>query len=222
MTLGIVPTRPETGYGYIQAEEQRNAGPYQVKRFVEKPDLDQGHGIPRDRQFLLEQRDVHVAGRHHSRQVHGVHARTLRRLVLARLTFSADVWELEDLKPQIDGMYPDINGESIDFGIMEKADDVVLIPADFGWSDVGSWSALPEVMNPDEAGNVAINVRESLSFDSGGCLVYGGGKLTAFIGVKDLIVVDTSDALLVCNRDRAQDVKRVVEELTKRGLAEYL
>ena len=123
---------------------------------------------------------------------------------------------------QIESIYPGIAGESIDFGVMEKADNVVVVPAEFGWSDVGSWSALPVVMEPDKAGNVAINVEEKLALDAEGCLVYGGGKLTALIGVKDLIVVDTPDALLVCHRDRAQDVKKIVEELETRGLAEYL
>jgi mannose-1-phosphate guanylyltransferase len=98
----------------------------------------------------------------------------------------------------------------------------MVIPADFGWSDVGSWSALPEVIVPDQAGNVAIDVREELLLDSGGCLIHGGGKLVALIGVTDLIVVDTPDSLLVCHRGRAQDVKKIVEELEKRGLGEYL
>lgn len=221
VTMGVVPSRPETGYGYIEAEmELRGAGPYPVKRFVEKPDLaravefiDAGNFYWNSGMFawradvILDRLMAHMPE---------------LAAVLARLTFSEDVWELEDLKPQIEAIYGEIDGESIDFGVMEKADNVVVIPADFGWSDVGSWSALPEVMAPDQAGNVAINVRQDLALDAGDCLVYGGGKLTALIGVRELIVVDTPDALLVCHRDRAQDVKKVVEELEKRGLAEYL
>lgn len=221
VTMGIVPSRPETGYGYIEAEtELRGAGPYPVRRFVEKPNLakaveflDAGNFYWNSGMFVWRA-DV-----------------ILDKIValmpelsaaLARLIFSEDIWELTDLKPQIEGIYREIAGESIDFGVMEKADNVVVVPADFGWSDVGSWSALPEVMEPDQAGNVAISVRQELALDAADCLVYGGGKLTALIGVKELIVVDTPDALLVCHRDRAQDVKRIVEELEKRGLAEYL
>lgn len=221
VTMGIVPSRPETGYGYIEADmELRGEGPYPVRRFVEKPNLTRAVEFVNAGNFywnsgmFIWRADVILD--------------KLMALMpelsssLARLTFSEDIWELDDLGPQIEGIYQEIRGESIDFGVMEKADNVVVIPADFGWSDVGSWSALPEVMEPDGAGNVAINVHEDMALDAEGCLVYGGGKVTALIGVKDLIVVDTPDALLVCHRDRAQEVKRVVEELEKRGLAEYL
>ena len=218
-TMGIVPTRPETGYGYIEAE-LRDAGPYPVKRFVEKPDLAKAEEFCAAGTFywnsgmFMWRADV-----------------ILDRLMafmpqlskaLARLAFTDEIWELEDLKPQIEAIYEDIAAESIDFGVMEKADNVVLLPARFGWSDVGSWSALPEVMEADCAGNVAIGVGEELFLDAADCLVYGGGKVAALIGVTDLIVVDTPDALLVCHRDRAQDVKRIVEELEKRGRTEYL
>jgi mannose-1-phosphate guanylyltransferase len=221
VTMGIVPSRPETGYGYIEAEtELRGAGPYPVRRFVEKPNLTKAVEFINAGNFywnsgmFMWRADVILDKM--------MAFMPELSAALARLTFSNDIWELEDLKPQIDTIYQEISGESIDFGVMEKADNVVVIPAVFGWSDVGSWSALPEVMAPDQAGNVAISVREELALDARECLVYGGGKLTALIGVKDLIVVDTPDALLVCHRDRAQDVKKIVEELEKRGLAEYL
>ncbi|MCM2357348.1 MAG: sugar phosphate nucleotidyltransferase [Geobacteraceae bacterium] len=221
VTMGIVPARPETGFGYIEAEmEERGAGPYPVRRFVEKPNLakaveflDAGNFYWNSGMFIWRADVILDNLLAHMPELSAV---------LARLTFSDDVWELGDLQPQIEGIYRDIRGESIDFGVMERADNVVVIPADFGWSDVGSWSALPEVMEPDQAGNVAIGVREELALDAGNCLVYGGGKVAALIGVQDLIVVDTPDALLVCHRDRAQDVKRIVEELEKRGLSEYL
>jgi mannose-1-phosphate guanylyltransferase len=112
--------------------------------------------------------------------------------------------------------------ESIDYGVMEKADNVVVIPARFGWSDVGSWSAIPEVVEADSLGNVIIGTNNSISLDSGGCLVSGGGRLVALVGVSDMIVIGSDDALLVCAKERAQDVRQVVEELEKRGLKEYL
>jgi mannose-1-phosphate guanylyltransferase len=221
VTMGIVPSRPETGYGYIEAEmELRSRGPYPVKRFVEKPNLTRAVEFINAGNFywnsgmFIWRADVILDNL--------MAFMPELSAALARLSFSEDVWELDDLNLQIESIYQDIAGESIDFGVMEKADNVVVVPAEFGWSDVGSWGALPEVLEPDPAGNVTINVMEKLAMDAEGCLVYGGGKLTALIGVKDLIVVDTPDALLVCHRDRAQDVKKIVEELEKRGLAEYL
>ncbi|HEY6838433.1 MAG TPA: mannose-1-phosphate guanylyltransferase [Geobacteraceae bacterium] len=221
VTLGICPVRPETGYGYIEAEEEwRGAGPYPVKRFVEKPPLEKaveflaaGNFYWNSGMFLwradviLDQILAHLPELAAS---------------LASLTFSSDIWEPEDLQPQIDTIYRGIKGESIDFGVMEKADNVMVIPADFGWSDVGSWSALPEVLEGDDAGNVVMAAHDQVAIDAAGCLVHGGGKLVALVGVRDLVVVETGDALLVCHRERAQEVKQVVGELERRGLKEYL
>ena len=221
VTMGIEPTRPETGYGYIEADKElRGAGPYPVRRFVEKPALGKALEFIEAGNFYWNsgifcwRTDVILDSiMSFMPELSGG---------LARLEFSEDIWDLGDLKPQIEDMYRELRGESIDFGIMEKADNVLVVPADFGWSDVGSWSALPEVIPPDQAGNVAIGIREAVALDAGGCLVCGGGKLVALIGVRDLVVVDTPDALLVCNRERAQDVKKIVEQLEKRGLTEYL
>ena len=221
VSLGICPVRPETGYGYIEAESVTSgATVFPVRRFVEKPSLDKALEFMAAGNFywnsgmfvwradvILDQILAHMpelsAG-------------------LARLTFSPDIWDPEDLQPQIDAMYRVIRGESIDFGVMEKADNVVVIPADFGWSDVGSWSALPEVLPADPDGNVIIDACDTITLDAEGCLVHGGGRLVALVGVKDLVVVATGDALLVCARDRAQDVKKVVEELDRRGYQEFL
>jgi mannose-1-phosphate guanylyltransferase len=220
VTLGITPTRPETGYGYIEAQENRGAAAAKVVRFVEKPALE------RAMEFLATGRFYWNSGMF----VWGACAildqigRFMPELssALARLTFEYDLWELSDLKPQITEIYAGIKGESIDFGVMEKAEDVQVIPASFGWSDVGSWSALPEVMESDQDDHVVINAQGSISVGSKGCLAYGAGKMVAFVGVEDLIVVDTPDALLVCAKSAAQDVKKVVEELDRRGLTEYL
>jgi mannose-1-phosphate guanylyltransferase len=221
VTMGIMPARPETGYGYIEAEtDLRGAGPYPVRRFVEKPDLEKALEFLNAGSFFwnsgmfIWRADVILD------QIASLMPALSGNL--ARFTFTDDIWEPADLKPQIDAVYPDIAAESIDFGVMEKADNVMVVPADFGWSDVGSWSALPEVLEPDEAGNVMIAAENGLALDTSDCLVYGGGKLTALLGVRDLIVVDTPDALLVCHRERAQDVKRIVETLDKKGLTEYL
>jgi mannose-1-phosphate guanylyltransferase len=221
VTLGITPTRPETGYGYIEADETlRGEGPYPVQRFVEKPTmakalefLESGNFYWNSGMFIWQGCTIldEIAS----------HMPALTS-ALARLQFSADIWELADLQPQINAIYGEINGESIDFGVMEKADNVQVIPADFGWSDVGSWSAIPEVVDGDAAGHVVINARDVISIDAADCLVYGDDRLVALVGVRDLIVVNTADAVLVCSKERAQDVKKVVEELERRGMTEYL
>jgi mannose-1-phosphate guanylyltransferase len=105
---------------------------------------------------------------------------------------------------------------------MESASEVKVIPACFGWSDVGSWNALPEVIEPDSSGNVAINTNGLIAIDSFSSLIYGNGKLVALIGAENLIVVDTPDALLVCRQERAQEVKRVVEQLQQTSRTELL
>lgn len=221
VTLGITPTRPETGYGYIEADaELRGSGPYPVRRFVEKPSRDKALKFLAAGNFywnsgmfvwradvILDQILAHMP--------------TLAAR-LAELTFTADVWAPEDLKPQIARLYQEVAPESIDFGVMEKADNVMVIPTNFGWSDVGSWNALPEVIPGDDDGNLAINTRQLVTIDATGCLVYGSDKVAALIGVRDLVVVDCPDALLVCPKGRAQDVKKIVEELERQGRKDYL
>uniref|UniRef100_C6E1Q1 mannose-1-phosphate guanylyltransferase n=1 Tax=Geobacter sp. (strain M21) TaxID=443144 RepID=C6E1Q1_GEOSM len=220
VTLGIAPTRPETGYGYIEAAAAGGSGAVDVQRFVEKPNLE------RALEFLATGRFYWNSGMF----VWGA-CTILDRIAdhmpelsnaLAKLSFDSDVWELADLKPQIAEIYGSIKGESIDFGVMEKAESVQVIPASFGWSDVGSWSALPEVMEAGEDGHVVIAAQGSVSVGSNECLAYGNGKMVALVGVRDLIVVDTPDALLVCAKSAAQDVKKVVEELERRGKTELL
>ncbi|KAF0215242.1 MAG: mannose-1-phosphate [Geobacteraceae bacterium] len=221
ITLGITPDRPETGYGYIEAEMAlRGDGPYPVTRFVEKPFFEKalefltaGNFFWNSGMFVWQVPVILNGIKAHMPELHGS---------LMKLDFSADVWELADLKPQIAAIYGEIKGESIDYGVMEKAKNVEVIPADFGWSDVGSWRALPEVIAPDGAGNVLIDAGEAVNIDSRGCLAYGGGKLVALVGVENLIIVNTGDALMVCAEERAQEVKKVVEELERKGLQEYL
>jgi mannose-1-phosphate guanylyltransferase len=222
VTMGIEPNRPETGYGYIEADTalRGSAGPFPVKRFVEKPSLEKAFAFLDSGNFFWNS-GIFIW------KVDVILDNILAFMpelagALAGLTFTEDIWELEDFNLQIEAIYKEIKGESIDYGVMEKAENVVVIPAKFGWSDVGSWSALPEVIEADSNGNVIIKAKHEISIDSGGCLVYGCDKIVALVGAKEMIVVDTDDALLVCAKKRAQDVKRVVEELEKRGLTEYL
>jgi mannose-1-phosphate guanylyltransferase len=216
VTLGIMPTRPETGYGYIEADtDLRGVGPFPVKRFVEKPPLeesvrylDAGNFFWNSGMFVWRTDTIlaEIA----------VYMPALARS-LSSISFSGDVWELSDLDSQIETAYHGAESVSIDYGIMEKSDRVQVVPAEMGWSDVGSWSALPEVVAPDDAGTVCINANGHVAIDSSDCLIYSDNRVVATVGVHGLVVVSTPDALLICDRERAQDVKKVVEELAKSG-----
>ncbi len=222
VTVGIEPTRPETGYGYIEADMalRGSTGPFPVRRFVEKPPLEKAVAYLDAGNFywnsgiFLWRVDVILDN------ILAFMPDLAR--ALAGLTFADDIWELEDFAQQIEAIYREVKAESIDYGVMEKADNVVVIPARFGWSDVGSWNALPEVLESDGSGNVFLGAKHTVSIDSNDSMVYGGGKVVALVGVQGMVVVNTDDALLVCSKARAQDVKRVVEELAKKDLDEYL
>ncbi|MBT1071743.1 mannose-1-phosphate guanylyltransferase [Pelotalea chapellei] len=216
MTLGIMPSRPETGYGYIEAEmELRGEGPFPVKRFVEKPPLEQalyyleaGNYFWNSGMFIWRADMILEEINQYMPQLSAA---------LKTISFSEDVWELSDLEGQIEKVYDSVDSVSIDYGIMERSTNVQVMPVEMGWSDVGSWSALPEVVAPDAEGTVCINAAGNIALDSSDCLIYSDGRMVATIGVHNLIVVSTPDALLVCDRERAQDVKKIVEELSHSG-----
>ncbi len=216
VTLGIMPSRPETGYGYIEAEmELRGSGPFPVRRFVEKPPLEEAVRYLDAKNYFwnsgmfIWRADVIMA------EI-AVHLPDLAKS-LSKITSTGDVWELSNLDGQIENVYGSVASVSIDFGVMEKSSRVQVIPVEMGWSDVGSWSSLPEVIEADDAGTVCINAQEHVALDSTGCLIYVDAKVVATVGVNNLIIVSTPDALLICDRERAQDVKKVVEELGRRG-----
>lgn len=221
VTLGIVPTRPETGYGYIEVDMAlRGDGPFPVVRFVEKPPLEQALRYLEARTFfwnsgmfvwrtdvILEELATYMPELAHA---------------LENLSFGDEVWDVADLYPQITAIYQQVAAQSIDYGVMERSQRVQLVPADIGWSDVGSWSALPEVLEADQNRNVVTSCVAHIAVDSSGCIVSGHGGLVATVGVHDLVVVSSGDALLVCPKERAQDVRMVVEALKEQGLDRYL
>jgi len=221
VTLGIMPSRPETGYGYIEADmDLRGAGPFPVRRFVEKPPLAEAiRYLDAGNYFWNSGMFIWRAG-----VIQSEIATHLPELAqsLASISFTGDVWELSDLEGQIERVYDKVGSVSIDYGVMEKSSRVQVIPVEMGWSDVGSWSSLPEVVEPDAAGTVCVNAQGHVALDSQGCLIYVDAKVVATVGVVNLIVVSTPDALLICNRDRAQDVKKVVETLTAQGCTTVL
>jgi mannose-1-phosphate guanylyltransferase len=216
VTIGVQPTRPETGYGYIEVGAELAAGVSRVSRFVEKPDLARAQQFLQDGRFLWNsgmfffRADAVLA--EFERQLPDVYAFTRGyREALAQGEASA----------YVQARYAGLTSVSVDHGIMERASDIRVVPGSFGWFDIGSWTTAYELADKDAAGNAVIG--EASLINAEGCYVRGrANKLVALIGVQDLVVVDTDDALLIMPRERAQDVRRVVDDLAARGQKKYL
>jgi len=221
VTLGILPVKPETGYGYIEADKAgEKEGTLPVRRFVEKPSrekalefMESGNFYWNSGMFVWRADVILDRIRSHMPDLSAG---------LSVLDVPPCMKQLSAMKERVADLYSRIEAQSIDYGVMEKAEGVVVIPSSFGWSDVGSWSALPELLEGDEDGNVVIDASRVVSLDARNCLIQGNDRLVALLGVRDLIVVDSGDALLICPAERAQEVKKVVAELEKLGLKEYL
>jgi len=218
VTLGITPTRPETGYGYIEASGEElklnGAKAFRVASFHEKPSqekalqyLDRGCFYWNSGMFIFQARAILAW------------MRKLTPDLASDLEALAEKLDQTDFEAAIAEIYPNLPSISIDYGIMEKAADILVLPADIGWSDIGSWTVAAEHW-PYIEGNMAQG--ECLFIESEGCVVYSPQKLVTLIGVKDLIVVETEDALLVCPKDRDQQIKDAVETLKRRGRHELL
>ncbi|MFZ2948610.1 MAG: mannose-1-phosphate guanylyltransferase, partial [Desulfuromonadaceae bacterium] len=229
VTLGIQPSRPETGYGYIEAamdaaneghEQGYGQGPFPVRRFVEKPPLAEALRYLEEGNFFwnsgmfIWRADTILAEM-------GTFMPTLYEKLVPLMQNGA-AWEHAGLKERIATLYQDIESVSIDYGVMEKSSRVQMVPVEMGWSDVGSWSALPEVVESDRDGTVCINAAGHVAVDSSDCLIYADGRMVATVGVHNVVIVSTPDAILVCHRERCQDVKKVVEQLGAAGLTAYL
>jgi mannose-1-phosphate guanylyltransferase len=219
VTFGIPPTYAATGYGYIQisrrqAQTFRGERFFPVRRFKEKPGLEQA------REFVADGRHFWNSGMFIWRA--DVFGRKLERYAPEFYPY----WEriLRGLEQKDDravrAVFKEIPALSIDYALMERAEGILMNRGDFGWSDVGSWSSLAEIWTKDKASNALHG--DSLIIDSSGCLLYNPGKLTALVGLEDVIIVDTKDALLVCRRDQDQRVKDIIEELKKKNARKYL
>jgi mannose-1-phosphate guanylyltransferase len=210
-TIGARPTRPETGYGYLRIGELVADGAHRVRAFVEKPTREQALQYLQDGGYLWNCGMFFFRAEAILREI-SLHLPELHAFVLR-----ADEAALQGHEPALVATeYAKLPKISIDYGIMEKASDVLVVPADFGWDDVGSWAAGYELAAKDAARNAAQG--DLLALDAQGCYVsVGSDKLVVLLGVQDLVVVDTPDALLVMPRERAQDVSKVVEALKRTG-----
>ena len=208
VTFGIHPTHPETGYGYIrQGEALSLSGGYRVAEFVEKPD--EATAIK-----YLESGEYHWNSGMFCFQA-GTFLESLKRYAPDVYTATARVWEATDKsKTPIEfpaELFAECPSISIDYAVMERAENTAVVASDFGWSDIGSWKAISELYESDEAGNSIKG--KAVMVGATDCFVQSGERVVAAVGVKDLIIVDTEDAVLVADRNHAQDVKEVVSQL---------
>lgn len=219
VTIGIRPTGPETGYGYLEQGDPYPSGGqeeiHRVRSIREKPPVEQareflhrGCFLWNSGMFVWRTSTILKAIKQFLPELH-------RGLLQIRQAIGTE--REEEIVGEVYSAQKPI---SIDYGVMEKAQNVLVVSADFGWSDLGCWDALWEVSGKDENGNAARGTL--IGKDAFDCLVHSPGKLVALIGVRDLLVVETDDALLICRRGRSQDVRKVVEALEKNGLKTYL
>lgn len=219
VTLGITPTYPETGYGYIESTDQtielNDLKVHKVNKFVEKPDaekaaayLEAGNYYWNSGIFVWK---ISVIREYIQKFIPEMHD----LLETMKVSFHAND-RMEVIKEE----FPKMPDQSIDYGIMEKAEDIYVIPCIFGWDDVGSWTALERIDELDENGNVIRG--NTLNIDTKGCIIESNGKLIATLGVEDLIIVETDDVTLICNKEKAQEIKSLIKELRVQKLEHYL
>ena len=222
LTIGIKPTHPETGYGYIQIYNEAGAhNPYfsrgvlRVKTFAEKPNLQTAEQFLASGDFLwnsgmfvwradtiLAEIERHLPDLHDG---------------LTKIDAAIGTPQYQATLEHVYGM---IRGISVDYGVMEKSDRVYVIPGDFGWNDIGSWDEVFRVSGKDDSGNTVTGM--VIQKDTKGSYIYSPDKVVATIGVEDLIIVNTADALLICKKGRSQEVKDVADYLRRKQMNDYL
>jgi len=211
VTLGVKPSYPNTGYGYIQHDTVEAAPDiFKVKTFTEKPNLELAKTFIASGDFLwnagiffMKAKNIITAFEKHLPEMYEAFAA------------EKDKFNTEEEAAALDQIYPQCSNISIDFGIMEKAENVFVIPASFGWSDLGTWNSAWENMSKDEAGN-AIAGKKVILFDAERSMVHvPDNKLVVLQGIEDYIVVDTKDVLLICKKEKEQEVKEWLAEVKK-------
>lgn len=224
VTLGITPTQPSTAFGYIQQGAALDGGykypTYKVKSFKEKPDEETAQKLMRtgdhswNSGMFVWRADVIL--KEIDRQLPEL-GDVLKKISLA--------WGTNEQGNVLNENWNDLRNVTVDYGVMENAERVAILPAGgLGWSDVGMWSSLFEVLLPDMNGNIATNSNLHLAYETHNTLVYGGGydRLIVTIGVDDMAIIDSGDILMVCKTDQSQKVKDVVEHLKKHHQEKYL
>ncbi len=220
ITLGITPDHPATGYGYVQRGEKVKSfdghSVFKVKTFAEKPNhdtavrfLESGDFYWNSGMFIWKASII----------LHEIEEK-LPELYEGLMEIKSHLGR-KDYSAVVESVYRRIRGISIDYGVMQTAMNAYVIPTEMGWNDVGSWEVVYEISPKDKNKNAG-EYKEIVQVDSGENYIYSPDKLVALVGVKNLVVVDTGDALLICKKSRSQDVKEIVEQLKKSGMDEYI
>ncbi len=216
VTLGITPSYPETGYGYIQFDPEKTSGrAFEVKRFVEKPDLETAKTYLETEQYLwnsgmfiwkvstiLDNLKMYLP-------------ETYEGLMRIRDSIGTD-----DEHEVLEQEFMMFRAESIDYGIMEKAQNIYILSGSFGWDDVGSWLAVERIRKSNELANIIDG--NVVTIGTRNCIIEGGSKLIASVGMENTIVIDTDDALLICDKGSTGEIKKVIENLKICNRTEYL
>ncbi|MDE3076175.1 MAG: mannose-1-phosphate guanylyltransferase, partial [Chloroflexota bacterium] len=221
LTFGIKPATPSTEFGYIHRGEEHSLHDgrpvFRVESFREKPNAQRARQFVESGEYFWNSGmfcwQAGVILSEIERYLPELH-RGLQTIV--RATGQAHEQQV------LDSVYPTLPKDTIDYAVLEKSASVLVIPADIGWSDVGNWSALLDVLPASGQGNVLLGAKDCVAIDTTNTLIYSPHRLVATIGVKDLVIVDSESALLVCTRDRAGDVKRIVEQLEAENRTEHL
>jgi mannose-1-phosphate guanylyltransferase/mannose-1-phosphate guanylyltransferase/mannose-6-phosphate isomerase len=211
VTFGVHPSRPETGYGYIKRGEEIVPGVARVDSFVEKPDRDTAEAYLATGRYSWNG-GIFLFGA-------GTYLDALERhapemLAAVRSSMESATRDPGRIFPERHA-FASSPGQAVDYAVMEKADKVAVVPVEMGWSDVGSWDALHAISEQDEAGNT--HHGEIFAIDTKGCMIRSEGPVVAAVGVSDLIVIATPDAVLIMPRGASQEVKRAVEALKEDG-----
>jgi mannose-1-phosphate guanylyltransferase len=219
ITLGIKPSRPDTGYGYIQFTDDTLTDDFhKVKTFTEKPTLEIAKTFIQSGDFLWNA---------------GIFVWSAKSIVTAFSQYLPDMHEIfaearpvyntENEKLHVHKSYLQCTNISIDYGIMEKADNVYVLPSDFGWSDLGTWASIYDLAEKDYVGNAVIPSEKVIMYDSSNCMVnVPGEKLVILQGLHDFIVVEANNTLLICPRDQEQNVKKVVADVKQQFGVKYI
>lgn len=221
VTVGIKPSSVQTGFGYIEMSDLfnkiDNEDVFRVKSIREKPDYQKAKEFVESGNFCWNSGMFIWKNSVILKEI----SRWLPDLYAGLIEIDKALGTAKE-KSTVPRVYKRLASISIDYGVMEKTDNVFVLPGDFGWNDVGSWDALWEISPKDIKGNATLNTCRAILEDTEGSLVYNPHKFTALIGVKDLIIVETKDALLICKKGRSQDVKKIVEKLEADKQIKYL
>lgn len=207
VTIGISPDCAETGYGYIKVKS-KNKGFYSIERFIEKPELARAKKFVKDKRFYWNG---------------GIFIFRADCLLGEIKRYAPTDFKLINRikdKASLERLWPQLTSISIDYAVMEKTKKAVLIPADFGWMDLGSWRAIEYFAKKDKCGNIFRG--DCIDIGSRNTLAWSDNRLLATLGLSNIIIVDTKDALLVCSKDKTQDVKKIVQILKQKNLKERI